>query len=93
MLHGNTLLITNCTSGEIQSLIEILKANKASEPNGISKKMLKGISVPLNIFVDCSFKEGKFVVIWKQSNVISLPKGEIILNSLIFGQHLFYPAL
>ena len=74
----NRLNNIECTSNEIQTLIELLNPNKATGPDGISNKMLKAVakevSVPLNILFNRSFREGKFTNIWKSSNVIPIPK-------------------
>ena len=48
-LHLLRLLITiflkiNCTELEIENIIEVLNSNKASGDDGISHKMLKGVS-------------------------------------------------
>ena len=74
----NRLTRIECTSNEIQTLIELLNPNKATGPDEISNKMLKAVekevSVPLNILFNRSFREGKFSNIWKFSNVIPIPK-------------------
>ena len=41
--------------------------------------MAKEVAFPLSILFNRSFKEGKFAESWKYSNVIPLPKKEIIL--------------
>ena len=80
-----------CTPDEIKCLIGILNPNKASGPDGISNKILKpvakGVTFPLSILFNRSFREGKFAERWKYSNVIPFPKNkEIILIHLIFDQ-------
>ena len=48
----------------MKSLIELLNPNKATGPDGVSNKMLKAVTkevaVPLSIFFNRSFREGKF---------------------------------
>ena len=74
----NRLSNIACTAHEVATLIELLNPNKATEPDGISNKMLKAVAkevaVPLSILFNRSFREGKFANIYKYSNVIPLPK-------------------
>ena len=62
----NRLTRIECTSNEIQTLIELLNPNKATGPDEISNKMLKAVakevSVPLNILFNRSFREGNFQI-------------------------------
>ena len=81
-LHLLRLLIThsqiNCTELEVGNIIEVLNSNKASGDDGISHKMLKGVSKtvsrPLCILMNRSFDEGIFPDIWKLANVIPIFK-------------------
>ena len=63
---------------KISNLTEFLNPNKASGPDIISNRMFKavaiGISVPLEIPFNRSFREGLFGNIWKCSHVLPLPK-------------------
>ena len=43
-LTDNSLSEINCTENEIETIIEVLNPNKASGDDGISHKMLKGVS-------------------------------------------------
>ena len=73
-----TLSEINCTEYEIETFIEILNPNKASGDDGISHKMLKGVSKsvskPLCILMNRSFSEGIFPDTWKLANVIPIFK-------------------
>ena len=59
-----------CSPAEIQSLIEILKQNKSSGPDGISNKMLKpvakDVSFPLGKLFNRSSSKYKFPERWKK---------------------------
>ena len=71
---------TECTSHDIQTLVELLNPNKATGPDEIllSNETLKAVanevSVPLNILFARSFREGEFSDIWKYCNAIPIPK-------------------
>ena len=75
----NSLSQIHCTEHEIENIIEVFNPNKASG-DGISHKMLKGvskslqISKPLCILMNRSFDEGIFPDTWKLSNVIPIFK-------------------
>ena len=77
-LTNNSLSEINCTEHEIQTIIEVLNPNKASGDDGISHKMLKGVSKsvskPLYILMNRSFSEGIFPDTWKLANVIPIFK-------------------
>ena len=77
-LTDNSLSEINCTEHEIQTIIEVLDPNKASGDDGISHKMLKGVSKsvskPLCILMNRSFSEGIFPDTWKLANVIPIFK-------------------
>ena len=79
----NSLSTVNCTENEIENLLNVLNINKASGDNGISQRMLKGvsksISKPLSILMNRSFNEGFFPEAWKVSNVIPIFKKVINL--------------
>ena len=89
-LTDNSLSEINCTEYEIETIIEVLNPNKASGDDGISHKMLKGVSKsvskPLCILMNRSFSEGIFPDTWKLANVIPILKREINLNLPITGQ-------
>ena len=73
-----TLSEINCTEHEIQTIIEVLNPNKENGDDGISHKMLKGVSKsvskPLCILMNRSFNEGIFPDTWKLANVIPIFK-------------------
>ena len=75
-LTDNSLSQIICTEQEIEKTIEVL--NKASGDDGISHKMLRGVSKsvskPLCILMNRSFEEGIFPDIWKIANVIPIFK-------------------
>ena len=77
-LTDNSLSEINCTENEIETIIEVLNPNKASGDDGISHKMLKGVSKsvskPLCILMNRSFSEGIFPDTWKLANVIPIFK-------------------
>ena len=80
-LTGNSLSQINCTEHEVKTIIELLNPNKASGDDGISNKMLKGVSKyvskPLCILMNRSFDKGIFPITWKLANVIEIfKKGE-----------------
>ena len=58
--------------------MEVLNPNKASGDDGMSHKMLRGVSKsvskPLCILMNRSFEEGIFPDIWKFANVIPIFK-------------------
>ena len=74
----NSLSQIHCTEHEIENIIEVLNPNKASGDDGISHKMLKGVSKsvskPLCILLNRSFDEGIFPDTWKLANVIPIFK-------------------
>ena len=74
-LTDNSLSQINCVELEIEN-IEVLDPYKASGDDGISHKMLKGVSKtvskPLCISMNRSFHEGIFPDIWKLANVIPI---------------------
>ena len=77
-LTDNSLSEINCTEYEIETIIEVLNPNKAIGNDGISHKMLKGVSrsvsKPLCIMMNRSFSEGIFPDTWKLANVIPIFK-------------------
>ena len=77
-ITDNILSQINCTELEIENTIEVLNSNKASGDDGISHKMLKGVSKtvskPLCILMNRSFDEGIFPDLWKIGNVIPIFK-------------------
>ena len=68
----------NCTEYEIETIIEVLNPYIASDDDGISHKMFKGVSKsvskPLCILMNRSFSEGIFPETWKLANVIPILK-------------------
>ena len=77
-LTDNSLSQIICTEQEIEKTIEVLNPNKASGDDGISHKMLRGVSKsvskPLCILMNRSFEEGIYPDIWKIVNVIPIFK-------------------
>ena len=78
-LTDNSLSQIICTEQEIENkTIEVLNPNKASGDDGISHKMLRGVSKsvskPLCILMNRSFEEGIFPDIWKIAYVIPIFK-------------------
>ena len=77
-LTDNSLSQIICTEQEIEKTIEVLNPNKVSGDDGISHKMLRGVSKsvskPLCILMNRSFEEGIFPDIWKIANVIPIFK-------------------
>ena len=79
-LTDNSLSLSeiNCTEYEIETIIEVLNPNKASGDDGISHKMIKGVSKsvskPLCILMNRSFSERIFPDTWKLANVIPIFK-------------------
>ena len=85
-LTNNSLSTVNCTENEIENLTNVLNINKASGDEGISHKMLKGvsksISKPFSILMNRSFNEGIFPEAWKVANVLPIfKKGDKSLPS------------
>ena len=80
----NSLSHINCTEHEIESTIEILNPNKASGDDGISHKMLKGISnsfsKPLYILMNQSFDKSIFLIFGSFQMLSSHLNREIYLN-------------
>ena len=77
-LTNNSLSTIDRTETEIKSLINVLNPNKVSGDDGISHKMLKGvsksISKPLSILLNRSFNEGIFPDSWEIANIIPIIK-------------------
>ena len=68
------------------ALMKLLNPNKATGADAISNRVLsavaKEISIPLSILFNRSFREGKFALSWKESNVFPLfKKGDKSLPS------------
>ena len=67
-LTNRSLPTVNCIDNEIELLINVLNTNKASGDDGLSHRMLKGvsksISKPLFILMYRSFNEGIFPDSW-----------------------------
>ena len=74
----NSLSTIRCTASEIETIIKVSNPTKAIGPDAISNRMLKvvakGVSFPLEILFKRAFRESKFPQIFKESNVIPLPK-------------------
>ena len=88
--YDNSLSTINCTETEIESLLNVLNPNKASGDDGISHKMLKGVSKstlkPLSILSNRSFNDGIFPDSWEIANVIPSFKKEINFHLTITDQ-------
>ena len=67
-----------CTEQEIFNLINGLDTNKASGPDGISVRMLKGTAISiapiLTELFNLSITSGKVPSKWKISSAVSIPK-------------------
>ena len=75
---GSILNSVNVTSDQIEALIKSLNLNKASGPDLIRHKVLKGaakaVSKPLTILFNRSLDESIFPDTWKIANVIPIYK-------------------
>ena len=75
-LTDNSLSQIICTEQEIEKRIEVLNPNKASGDDGMSHKMLRGVSKssskPLCILMYRSFGKGIIPDIWKIAYVIPI---------------------
>ena len=88
-LTNSFLSTVNCIDNEIELLINVLNTNKARGDDGISHRMLKGvsefISKPLFILMNRPFNEGIFPDSWKVANVVPIfKKGDESLPSNYF---------
>ncbi len=67
-----------CTEEEILALLQTLDASKASGPDGVSIRMLKGtaasIAPSLTMLLNISIRSGRFPNCWKQSSLVPVPK-------------------
>ena len=67
-----------CTEQEIFNLLNALDTNKASGPDGISGKMLKGTAISITPILtelfNLSITSGKIPSKWKLSSVVPIPK-------------------
>ena len=74
----NKLVIDEVTKSETEDVIQSIEINKASGPDNISHRMLKGcihsISTPLCILFNRSISEGVFPDLWKTATVTPLFK-------------------
>jgi len=68
-----------CTEDEVAALIRSLDISKATGPDGISARMLKGtvdsIVPSLTKLFNISIKAGQFPQCWKESSIVPIPKG------------------
>ena len=68
-----------CSEQEVYELLTNLDHKKASGPDGISARMLKGtatsIAPVLTMLFNCSIQTGKLPSAWKVSNIVPIPKG------------------
>lgn len=75
---NNSLTHIRVLESEIEEIIKTLNSNKASGPDLISHKMLKGvanpISKPLAILFNRSIMESFFPNSWKEANIIPISK-------------------
>ena len=75
---ANKLTIDGVTQSEIEDIIKTIETNKASGPDDISHRMLKGcihaISKPLYILFNRSLSEGVFLELWKRATVTPIFK-------------------
>ena len=67
-----------CTTEKVLSYIQTLDTTKASDPDGISIRMLKhtatSIAPSLAKLFNISIKLGRFPTCWKTSSVVPVPK-------------------
>ena len=77
-LTNSSLSTVNCTDNDIENLINVLNTDKASGNDGISHRILKGVSKSiskrLSILMNRSFDEGIFPDSWKIANVVPSSK-------------------
>ena len=70
---------SNHCEEEVAALIHSLDVSKASGPDGISSRMLKGtlesIVPSLTKLFNISIRTGKFPQCWKESSIVPIPKG------------------
>ena len=75
---ANKLVIDEVTKSETEDIIQSIEINKASGPDNISHRMLKGcihaISEPLYVLFNRSISEGVFPDLWKRASVTPLYK-------------------
>ena len=68
-----------CIEDEVVALIRSLYISKATGPDGISARMLKGtvhsIVPSLTKVFNVSIKAGQFPQCWKESSIVPIPKG------------------
>ena len=68
-----------CIEDEVAALIRSLDISKATSPDGISARMLKGtvdsIVPSLTKLFNISIKAGQFPQCWKESSIVPIPKG------------------
>ena len=68
-----------CIEEEVAALIHSLDISKATGPDGISARMLKGtvdsIVPSLTKLFNISIKAGQFPECWKESSIVPIPKG------------------
>ena len=68
-----------CSEQEVYELLTNLDNKKASGPDGISARMLKGtatsIAPVLTMLFNHSIQTGKLPSAWKVSNIVPIPKG------------------
>ena len=66
----------NVSVKEISDIIQILHANKASEPDVICHKMLKlcpsKIALPLQVIFNKSLQQSKYPTNWKLDHIIAV---------------------
>ena len=79
---NNNIADLNVSIKEISDIIHILHANKASEPDVISHKMLKlcpsKIALPLQVIFNKSLQQSKYPTNWKLDHVIQyLTRGSV----------------
>ena len=86
-----------CSEQEVYELLTNLDHKKASGPGGISARMLKGTAtsvalVPTMLF-NRSIQTGKLPSAWKVSNIVPIPKGQVVMNHVTIDQFPCYPLL
>ena len=67
-----------CDTKEVQELLSCLKANKSCGVDKIPARFLKETAdtsaVPLSMFFNLSFKQGRLAKLWKSANITPIHK-------------------
>ena len=89
--NNNTLSNNNILQSSVIDLLNLLKVNKATGPDGISHRMLKftskNISVSLTKLFSLSLEQYIYPCLWKIAHVMPLYKKEISRRLVVIGQY------